>query len=132
MRSGIRRKDVDTLTARMAQIVRAFGFIRCAPIAQANGQKRVYFAAKRAPVQSLGLYFHASGDCGDLFGRFDGFRSCRCARRSGSWVKPLANATTYKDVPASGVLSDATLSYRGTVRIPRTSGGFRRIAVQEK
>ena len=111
-------QDVDTLTARMAQLFERLGYQVCASQAQANGQKRVYFAAKRGRFNRLGYIFtHLAIVVICLGGLMDSELSIRAQ----VWFmgkKPLANATTYKDVPASGVLSNATLSYRGTVRIP--------------
>ena len=110
-------QDVDTLTARMAQLFERLGYQVRASQAQADGQKRVYFAAKRGRFNRLGYIFtHLAIVVICLGGLMDSELSIRAQ----VWFmgkKPLANATTYKDVPASGVLSNATLSYRGTVRI---------------
>ncbi len=111
-------QDVDSLTARIAQLFERQGYQVRASQTQVDGQKRVYFAAKRGRFNRLGYIFtHLAIVVICLGGLMDSELSIRAQ----VWFmgkQPLANATTYKDVPASGVLSDATLSYRGTIRIP--------------
>ena len=111
-------ESTENLTARMAQMFERLGYQVRASQAQANGQTHVYFAAKKGRFNRLGyILTHLAIVVICLGGLMDSELSVRAQ----VWFmgkKPLANATTYKDVPASGVLSDATLSYRGTIRIP--------------
>ena len=111
-------QSTETLTARMAQMFERLGYQVRASQAQANGQTHVYFAAKKGRFNRLGyILTHLAIVVICLGGLMDSELSVRAQ----VWFmgkKPLANATTYKDVPASGVLSDSTLSYRGTIRIP--------------
>ena len=111
-------EGVPTLTAKVAQMFEKLGYQARASQTQKEGQTYVYFAAKRGRFNRLGYIFtHLAIVVICLGGLMDSDLSVRMQ----VWFfgkQPLTNATTYKDVPASGVLSDSTLSYRGTIRIP--------------
>lgn len=115
-------QSAQALTGRMAQLFERLGYQVRASQAQIDGQTAVYFAAKKGRFNRLGyILTHLATVVICLGGLMDSELSIRAQ----VWFMgktPLANATTYKDVPASGVLSDATLSYRGTIRIPEGQG----------
>jgi cytochrome c biogenesis protein len=110
--------STDELTARVAQFFERMGYQARANQADIDGQTSVYFAAKRGRYNRLGyILTHLAIVVICLGGLLDSELSIR-AQVLFMGKTPLTNMTLYKDVPASGVLSNSTLSYRGSVRIP--------------
>ena len=106
------------LTTRVTQLFERMGYQARASQDNSDGQTKVYFAAKRGRYNRLGYIFtHLAIVVICLGGLLDSELSIR-AQVLFMGKKPLTNATQYKDVPASGILSEGTLSYRGTIRIP--------------
>lgn len=109
--------STDELTARVAQLFERMGYQTRASQDDSNGQRHVYFAAKRGRYNRLGyILTHLAIVVICLGGLLDSELSIRAQ----VWFmgkKPLTNMVAYPQVPTSGVLSDATLSYRGAVRI---------------
>ena len=112
------RLPIDELTTRVAQLFERMGYQARANQASIDGHAHVYFAAKRGRYNRLGyILTHLAIVVICLGGLLDSELSIRAQ----VWFmgkKPLVNMTQYKDVPASGILSNSTLSYRGSIRIP--------------
>ena len=109
--------SIDELTERVAQLFERTGYQARASRDDSEGKSRVYFAAKRGRYNRLGyILTHLAIVVICLGGLLDSELSIRAQ----VWFmgkKPLTNMVAYPQVPANGVLSDATLSYRGAVRI---------------
>ncbi len=109
--------SVDALTTQVARMFERLGYQARASQSEQDGRTQVYFAAKRGRFNRLGyILTHLAIVVICLGGLLDSELSIR-AQVWFTGKTPLTNMTLYKDVPATGVLSDATLSYRGSVRI---------------
>ncbi|MBS1174289.1 MAG: ccsB [Burkholderiaceae bacterium] len=109
--------NTHELTTRVAQLFERMGYQARASQDSGDGQTHVYFAAKRGRYNRLGyILTHLAIVVICLGGLLDSELSIR-AQVLFMGKKPLTNMVAYPQVPASGLLSNSTLSYRGAVRI---------------